>query len=786
MKSYLRFLGRNKLYTAIMVVGLSVSLAFVIIMGCFTWQQYSVGRHYPEFERTYCLRYANSTFSSRQFYHIIEDRIPEIDAMTALVSREGWIWTDNEDTGNLSEDAFEVTPFLVIMPNWFDLLPCRFIHGSEDVLNDVNNAIVTESFAEMFGGQSAIGKTFHISNVRYTIAAIVEDIDSSSVLNGEYKVFVNLCHPNESRLHNTGTHTGGAEESVLTFIRFKEGADLTTVRKKINEINDSYMPEQYRGNEPYSFIRMDDLYLSDAIHGPSLKQGSRSTMTAFGIIAFFVLASAIFNYINLSSALAGKRAKEMATRMLLGDTKANLTLTRIAESMLMTAICMCFAFLIAKAVLPFINSLVCSRVPITIGWDLASIVIYLSILLAVGIVCGIIPGLIAFRFKPIDTLKGSFRYSSKKTFSKIFIILQNSLAIIMVAVSIVMSCQIKHMTDMPLNANIDGLYKCEAKEANIEFEQKLASLPYVSEVGKVYGTPGQCAITRTHPLDDTYKDYVYTGIIACDTTAFRLFDFKIIHDFGITGDKGIWLTERAVRELNIDVENQILPSSFDMYEEGNYQLAGIIEDFALRSAINIDNDMCGVVYVNPSYLKDVCDYIVKMVSPTDENKDELYALSKERAVELSGPNAIVNSGMLKDLIDSEYAQVENQLTLVTIFMVIAIMLAVLGQVAMSTYFAREKEQEIGIRKVFGGTIRSESIRNIREYMIYCLIATVIAIPAAYYIASRYLDGFQYRMEQSVWIYIASSLAVFAISLLAVLWQTLRAARTNPAEALKKE
>ena len=88
--------------------------------------------------------------------------------------------------------------------------------------------------------------------------------------------------------------------------------------------------------------------------------------------------------------------------------------------------------------------------------------------------------------------------------------------------------------------------------ANIEFEQKLASLPYVSEVGKVYGTPGQCAFTRTHPLDDTYKDYVYTGIIACDTTAFRLFDFKIIHDFGITGDKSIWLTERAVRELNID------------------------------------------------------------------------------------------------------------------------------------------------------------------------------------------------------------------------------------------
>ena len=786
MKSYLRFLSRNKLYTAIMTVGLSVSLAFVIIMGCFTWQQYSVGRQYPEVERTYCLRYANSTFSSLQLYHIIEDRIPEIDEMTALIGREGMIWTDAEDTSSLSREEFSVIPFLMVMPNWFDMLPCRFVHGSKEVLNDVNNAIVTESFAEMFGGKSAIGKTFHISNVRYTIAAIIEDIGSDSILNGQYRVFVNLCHPNEARLHNTDTFAGGAEESVLTILRFREGTDIIAARKKINEINDSYMPAELRGSEPYSFIRLDNLYLSDALHGPYLKQGSRSTMTAFGIIALFVLVSAIFNYINLSTALAGKRAKEMAVRMLLGDTKIKVIMTYICESMLMTAACMCFAFLIARAVLPFINSLVCSQVPVTVGWDSASISIYLIILLVVGLACGLIPGLIAFRFKPLDTLKGSFRYRSKKTFSKVFIVFQNSIAIIMIAVSIVMSSQIKHMMDMPMNANIDGLYKCDATGENVEFEQKLRSLPYVDEIGKVYGAPGQCAFTRTHQLDESWQNYVYTGIIACDTTAFRLFDFKILHDFGITGDKGIWLTERAVRELDIDLQNQILPSGFDIFGEGNHQLAGVIEDFALRSAINIDNDMCGVVYVNPSYLKAVCDYIVKVISPTEENKAELFTLSKERAVDLFGPNVIVNSGMLKDLIDSEYAQVKNQLKLVSLFMAIAIMLSALGQIGMSTYFTREKEQEMGIRKVFGGTIRSESIRIICEYMLYCLIATVIAIPAAYFIAARYLEGFQYRMEQNAWIYIASSLSVFAVSLLAVLWQALRAARTNPAEALKKE
>ena len=110
----------------------------------------------------------------------------------------------------------------------------------------------------------------------------------------------------------------------------------------------------------------------------------------------------------------------------------------------------------------------------------------------------------------------------------------------------------------------------------------------------------------------------------------------------------------------------------------------------------------------------------------------------------------------------------------------------LGQIAMSTYYATQKEKEIGIRKVFGGTVRSESIRNIFEYMVYCLIATVIAVPVSVWSAGRYLETFVYRMDLPAWIFVTASLSAFAISLASVLWQTIRAARTNPAEALKKE
>ena len=177
---------------------------------------------------------------------------------------------------------------------------------------------------------------------------------------------------------------------------------------------------------------------------------------------------------------------------------------------------------------------------------------------------------------------------------------------------------------------------------------------------------------------------------------------------------------------------------------------------------------------------------MKMNSITKENKNELQELSAEEARDNFGPDVRVNSGLLEDLIKADYAKTLDQLAMVNIFMVIAIMLSALGQVALSTYYASEREKEIGIRKIFGGTVRSESIRNIREYMLYCLIAAVVAIPAAWAIAGRSLEDFAYRMPQKAWIYIAATAAVSAVSLLAVLWQTLRAARTNPADALKKE
>ena len=774
MKSYLRFLSRNKLYTAIEVVGLSVALAFVILMSCFVWQQRSVGRQYPDFKSIYCAGYYNTTFSSVRFSNIISGQIPGIEQTVNIVRYEG-----------LMDESIGIGTYLAVSSGFFDMFPCRFIAGNRDVLDDASNVIMTESMAEKFGGMDALGKDFHINNERYTIGAIIEDHEYS-IFDSQYRIFVSLDHPDFDFFKNTDEYKGSADGNSLTFHKVRKGADVGEIRKRMNEINDSYLiREEDKGKEYYNLIRLDKLYFSDSNQGQGLKRGNAMMMKVFSIIAIFLLISAIFNYINLSTALAGKRGKEMATRMLLGDSRQKVMGIYIKESLLMTFMCICLAFLIAKACLPYINRLIDSPVPVAISFSPSQMILYLLILIVTGLSCGIIPGIISFRFRPIDTLKGSFRYHSKKTFSKIFIIIQDCIAIIMIAVSLIMGSQIRHMMDMPVQADIDSLYRCNTRTFDPGFEQKLRGLPYVSDIGKTYGRPCGNALNNIVPLDENFTNLVNLGEIHCDAAAFRMYGFEVVRDYGKPGMRGAWLTEGAAQALGMNLDDPVLPRGMDRMNQG-FEVAGIIRDFALRTAINLIENEYGVVYVYDKWMPFAGDYIVKMNSISKENLKELEEISAEEARYNFGPNVRVSSGLLEDLIKADYAQTRNQLAMVNIFMVIAIMLSVLGQVAMSTYYASEREKEIGIRKVFGGTVHSESVRNIREYMVYSLIAAVVAIPAAWVIAGRYLEDFAYRMPQKAWIYIAATAAVAAISLLAVLWQTLRAARTNPAEALKKE
>ena len=774
MKSYLRFLSRNKLYTAIMAVGLSVSLAFVIIMSCYVWQNLSVSRFYPDADRIYCVGNKGTTYSSFNLGKMLDDRFPEVEMSATVMNRASRFSTRDV----LIEQSF----FMGVDPDFFEMFPTRFVYGSKEAFNDFGNVIITRSLADRLGGEKALGMQLHDEFMMqdYIIGAVVEGFEDTVF--GNVEVIINTRSPRFDR--SRSEHLGISSSGMFTFIRTSEETDIAALQKKVEDMYAETVDNNSDG-ECFSFTRLDKLYLADTNDGKSgLKKGNKGLMTAFGIIVIFLLVSAVFNYINLSTALTGKRSKETATRMLLGKTKKEILRTNLAESFGFMFLCMCMAFLIAHLCIPLVNRLLNSPIPIEMKFSQGYIFMYLAIMGISAIFCAIAPALLSLKFEPLDIIRGSFRYSSKRIFSKVFIIVQNCIAVIMIAVSLTMQMQIKHMTDMPLNARVEGLYM--ARTNSEEIIDTLSKLPYLGKIGRAEGRPGQSYMRLGVPVNEDRTRTLTFNMCNCDSTAFHLFEFKVVKNYGLPGNVGIWLTESAFRALELDEAAPVLPESLKWYCN-NPVVAGIIEDVMFSSAINLNPDHLGLVNLIPeSQIRPSVGIVAEVINLTRENIKELDALCEAETRKVFGPSAPMMSGYIPELMSREYEDIRNQMKMVNIFMLIAIMLSALGQIAISTYYANEKSKDIGIRKVFGGTVESESRRTVWEYMLYCIIAAFIAIPVSVLICGRYLETFIYRMPSKPWIYLAAALAVLITSLASVLWQTLRAARTNPAEVLKKE
>ena len=764
MKSYLRFLSRNKLYTAIEVVGLSISLAFVIIMSCYVWQNMSVSRHYPDSDKIYNVGLFGHTMSSFTWGTTIVDRFPEAEQSVTVLNKYGkW---------SIGDILIKEMEFMGIDPDFFDMFPTKVLYGDLEGFNDFSNVIITKSLADRLGGEAALGKVISddYNHMEYRICAVIEGFEETIFDNTV--VILNTRAPRFDK--NRNEPLTSASGGTFTFIKVTENADIEALEDKLDDMYENELLSEYRhGNRHFNLTRLDELYFSEINEGlTGLKKGNKGLMTALGIISVFLLISAIFNYINLSTALGGKRSKEIATRMLLGETRKRVFTSTIIESVCFTAICMGLAFLIAYLCLPTVNELINSPIPIEMKFSHGYIYMYLIILGSTSVICGLAPSFISYRFKPIEIIKGHFRYNSKRTFSKIFIVIQNAIAVIIITISMVMGCQIRHMIDMPLSGNTDGLYLADNVSDNMG--KLISEQPFTGRIGRAEGRPGASYMRLEIPADD--KELII-HVCRCDTVAFELFGFRIVEDNG-TGT-GVWLTESA---FNMSKEN---PSFMDnlSWIGSDGTIAGIIEDVSFTNAKELNTDAVGVVLCSA---QNSGDYIAELLDPSDENIKELDKICAEETLKAKGPYYSIPSGYIPDIIAKEYEEMNNQFTMVILFMIIAVMLSVLGQIAMSTYYANEREKEISIRKVFGGTVGRESSRNILEYMVYCGIACIVAVPVSFIIADRYLETFVYKMPQKTWIYIVSVLLIFAVSFASVLWQTVRAARTNPAEALKKE
>lgn len=765
MKSYLKFLSRNKLYTAIEAVGLAVSLAFVIIIGSYVWQQYAVTWENPDRERVYVPGTPGFPALTYGFPDAIGD-IPEIESVSRMCNVVVYPVIRGENT-----EAESVG----VEPEFFEICPqFHFVEGSADVLSAPTNAILSASFARKHS--LSVGEALEISGSSYVVGAILEDLKGTVIK--PYDIFLNAAVYKDvwQPFDNYG--------STVTLIKVRPETD----RKELYDKLESVCKDVYSSIYGQSFFehlelsRYDELFFKET--EGFFRHGDKATLRILMLVGLLLLLSAILNYINLSVALTGKRAKEMAVRQLSGASSAGIIWKYLAESIAFTAVCFAAGLLLAEAFCPAMNALLNNPdIPIKIIWSPGYVFAYIVIILLVGVLCGIFPAMMSGRYNPVDVMKGGYRRRSKMVFSKVFIVLQNALAVILIALAITMEAQMHKTQERPMNCNIENIFflKDFSGEDNAPLKDALEALPCVRRIGRSSGVPGSINMGQYSTTRDG-QDILYK-LIRMDSTAFSMFGFDILEDFHAPQFNSVWFSDKSFAATGFDSDYHDISGTLSRRTKGCEQVAGVFKSFPTNSA-NIGEEDYAIVSLMRS--EDI-PFAGWVIETTPDRKAAKAQIMEAYDNCIKGKQIY---GSLAFWVDENIAEAwkpaRNNMRLVEIFMLLSIIIALLGLVAMSTYYADEKSCDIAVRKVFGGTVDTEAQRTIREYMVLVGIACVIGIPIAVYAAQEYLKDFIYRLEGYWWIFVVAVLLTGLIAFVSVIWQVFKAAKTNPAIELKKE
>ena len=792
MSSYLKFLSRNKLYTIIEAVGLIVSIAFVILIGNYVYQQYSVAYGNPYRNRVYAVGNQDYLSLSWRDKAVFEDKLPEAETVARISGSDydGYITFGDEQP--VSAVITEADPEI------FELFPSlTLLDGSMDEYLIKGHCLISESLANRAFNGDAIGKPIRITyfddKIESMVCGIFKDAPNSMMPNSDV-----LLNPKFNTLPNQKPFSSIGQ--YMTLIKVQEGTDREQFAKKVEEVGLPNYSDGFVSAMP--IYTLPEVFFND--NQWMFKGGKKPVMQTLTVVVLLLLVSAIFNYINLNMALSGKRAKEMATRRLHGATKGRIVMKYILESVSFTAVCFVLAFLLACALFPMMNGLLKNVgggdmsidaslgqfVLIRFDWTVGVVAVYLAAIVFVGVLSGIAPAAIASRFEPIDVVRGTYRLQTKRVFSKVFIVFQNTITIVLIAMAILMEVQMRHMMNRPTNMRSEGLYslQCWVKDYSdiAPLIDRLEKIPNVNAVGYGRGFAGQMNMGTTVTTPEGER--VNMQLILCDETYFNMLDLQAVEDFGLRTNS-VWMSRTLAEKLALsDSTAHYYTRNMHINGSNPETVGGIYEDIPTRSAASSEPNQFSAVII--ARAEDLIWGNGVMIDVSGDYKETEKAIMQAYADYSEEKNGTyvepAQNGYVKDLNNLLLQPAKMAMRLLELFMLLSVLISLLGLVAMSTYYSEQSTKSIAVRKVFGGTVESELWRTVKDYMVLVGIAALIGIPLAVWFCGRYLERFAYRIEHYGWVIAVAAILGMLMAFLSVLWQTLKAARTNPAEALKKE
>ena len=776
MKTYFTFLERNKLFTFVNVAGLSISLMFVLLIANMVTRQLTVEKDQRDADRIFVFANGNHGTAHYLIGEKLQNRYPEV---------EDWCsYTSGATSYALIDEKPINIRLLISRKNFFQFFSYKLIEGNpEQVLLSNTSIVLTRSCANMlFGGQPALGKTLRFPNINdqtFPVTGIMEDFNNAIIPDNIQAIIpyenIEYLNPTVSIRDNNMSNAS----SAMVFIRCPQGVDPNM---KADDIR-AYLKEiWWFGGKPVRFVPLRDFYFStDLGCDVDIEQYDLTMVWIILTAGVLILLMAVFNYISMSVAQTSYRAKEMATRRLLGSSRPDIFWRMIAESALLTFAAFVIGFLLAKAAEPIAMDLLQVKLDLVGDLSAGTLLIYMVFVLLLSYLSGFIPATILSNYNPLDVVKGTFRRKTKTIYLRTLNIVQNGLTIAMLTCALFLSVQIYRILHEPLGytyGNILSLTPAAENETLLAFRNEALQLPFVKRICFTQGTPldGGNNNSMNVPVQGSLKSMSFQCFIA-DSSFIDMFGIQITQDRKLTNDDGAWLvSENAMKDMPGITD--YVPN--ERKGRTGFYISGTFKDFHIRRAMDEQRPL-------RIQIRDVEDvHPWEILIETNDGDLADYQRRLNTLYESFVKDIPYKSRWYHNQMRDQYKDLFRMNKLIGVFTGAAFLISLLGLTAMSIYFIAQRKRDMAIRKVFGSSPLEEQKRLMRFSLHSIGISLLVALPLAITGVRSINNIIEYESTFPWWVPVASVLIVSLISLVSVYLISRKATRENPVENLKTE
>lgn len=799
-KTAIRSLLKNKAYSMMNILGLSIALACSAVIMLYIKHEVSYDKFYPEGDRVYRMALERiypahvNTYAliPSGFAEAVSNDIHEVEGASRIIGQANF-----RQVVKYLDKTFEEAFIFIADSNFVELLGLEMVKGNpKTVLKNAGNAVITESIAKKyFGDSDPIGENMEIDGNPIEVSGVMRDIPGNSHFQFDFLVSGTgiqfLQNPNYLGF------------SSYTYLKLAEGADPGNVEAKFPALVEKYASGQIErqlgvsydeymkaGNGYRYFLQpIGDIHLHSKLGAEIKPTGSILYVYLFLAIAVFILIIAAVNFVNLATARSTERAKEVGMRKVMGSSKGNLIIQFLTESVLVALLAYGLAMLLVQVFVPFFNNLAQQQLAFNLS-DIGLMTFFAAIAILTGLLAGIYPAFYISALEPSVVMKGAFKTSSKGLWVRNGLVMfQFFISIVLIAGTLVVYKQMHFVQTKQLGFEKENVLVID--RANVINDQelfrvRLLDLPEVGDAAVSSALPGGFHFGVQFQIPGE-QDILTTKGIVGDDHFLQTMGIKVIAGRGFSEDfndsLSVILNKTAVTVLGLE---DPIGAKLKRTDNGNNQpdfveftVIGVTEDYHFESLHQAVTSLAIFSTEGQNFAQNISLRLSTVDMP--HTLDKIKSVWAEFA-----PDQPFIYSFLDSELDALYRGEKVSANLLGLFAIIAVIIACVGLFGLVAYTINQRKKEIGVRKVLGSSVVNVVMLLTKDFAKLIAVAFAIAAPVAWMLMNSWLENFAYRINVEISLLVGAGLLAAVIAMLTIGYLSVKAALTNPVNSLKSE